>query len=195
MINIKGFLKPLLNAFCALAVITTANANSGAPQSTEIQCTSHFCYLFNADQLQQIDKIIDDQIKEEIAFEDKTDHNSRGSRLLVPIDSKKLGIDDLVSEENLTAESVKINTVTMMSFRYSLDKKTKTYFAANNILEPKALNSNDVQTTVSTIGLGTVMRNGLTVEIGLAKYPSNSKKDLFNPMPQGLFLMLKKRIK
>ena len=183
MKNFKGLLRLCLLTMCPLSFTSIATAQS----NPILTCTTSLCYRLTPEQMKLINNVISDEIK----IENSRSNNKTPSFIILK--NNKLLMDHLDDSDLADFEDKNLN-VNMMSFRYSIDKKTDHYFAANTFIEKSFIRDNKTRATFSTVGLGKQIRPGWTVELGLVKYIKDSG-NLTDPKPQGLFLMLKKNHK
>jgi hypothetical protein len=112
------------------------------------------------------------------------------------VNPEKIDLLGLNKMSNKKTNSLDVErSETLMSFRYSPLKDHQTYFAANIFLEKTPLREDkDYHISMKTVGFGTQVKDGWIVEIGIIKNLNFKPTDKFNPKPDGLLLMLRKKI-
>jgi hypothetical protein len=193
-----------------LATLALTSSFSVFADSHDIYCLSTSCDVMSDEQLIKIDRVIDEQLRENI-----TNKNFSGMTKSLVILNRDSAIDHVnIASMTKTKERDYLGlsrvdkpelveleqSDTFMSFRVSPLEDRHTYVAANVYLEKDPLRQNDndpnaYHVRMNTIGFGRQLREGWTVEIGLVKtLKAKAGIDKFNPAPDGFMLTFKKQL-
>ncbi len=190
--------------------------------ASDIVCSSEICNAMTPEELDQLDRIINEQLSNPEVKSGSNIAIMKPVKLNLELSEKNLrklvsgkptansnvksdlkivaSIEDLELFRNMMAKDKKSKlklekTDNFMSFRYVLDDDGETFFSADVYLEREMLNREQMYVRMNTLGFGTHVKDGWMVEIGMIKSIAGASKDLkkLSGKPDGILLMVNRR--
>ncbi len=184
--NRDEFMKLFKTYLTALSICTYMTSAFAVDYSNpdEIKCISSVCRNMSRGQLDQLDRLIDNEILE--------GNISAGTQnIAIVLNAEKGSEFERALKANSKPSSFDMeSTETYMAFRYSGDQRT--YYSANAYMVKNALNKENY-VTMNTVGFGRQLRDGWLVEIEVIKEFDKKKKITSDLRPNGLLLSIKRR--
>jgi hypothetical protein len=182
----------------SLIVLTSMGLSvTYADDMTDIKCTSTYCSSLTPEQMDQINRVIEEKIADHRDVIDTRLNSPRVAEQSVAIvvntdqvDLFGAHFDSIKSSRSGKMELAQ--TPMEMSFRVDTSADRKTYFAANTFLK-KSDDDKYSFSTMQTVGFGQKFKKDLKIEIGLLKYPTKKGTSMFASGPDGLVFIVRKK--